>query len=549
MYRRLLVITVTAVLAFSLVGCTNKKVQNPIANVGSKQPDKVLFDRAMDAMKHNKFDVARMTLQTLINTYPDSEFIARAKLSIGDSWYAEGGTAALQQAEAEYKDFQTFFPQMANEASEAQMKVAKIHYDQMEKPDRDFTHAKRAEEEYRNMIMQYPDSPLVPQAKERLREVQEVLAEREYRIGRFYYLRESWAAAIARLKSLTDTYPLYSGADDALFILGDAYERQVAAVRAVPSGRMSEQLKGKLIKEFEDKAAEAYSRIVARYPVGDRDGDAKGRLKALSRPVPTPTPEAIALNKQEIASRGRLGMWSRAMLTMHKRPDTATTAKVGEPTLVDPRQTSAPEVAKHTVDVLTGKTEEKHEVSIEQVGTGQPAPNQPVPRSENQVDPNAPQQQNAPQQDDGIQSLAPTTGDQGQAAAATAGSPATQPSAPAGQSPAQSASPSPMTPTAQPPAAPSQPASTMQEATPAQAAPAPSSAPAQSATTQTTATQDNGSNSTNGGGSDAPPVPPAQVNDAKSGGDSASAANQTDDKDFSSSKKKKKKGLSKLNPF
>ena len=51
------------ILAFS-VACTNKKSVNPLANVGSKQPDKVLFDRAMDAMKHNRFDVARMTLQT-----------------------------------------------------------------------------------------------------------------------------------------------------------------------------------------------------------------------------------------------------------------------------------------------------------------------------------------------------------------------------------------------------------------------------------------------------------------------------------------------------
>jgi outer membrane protein assembly factor BamD len=59
----------------------------------------VLFDKAMEAMKHNRFDVARMTLQTLINTYPDSEFIARAKLAVGDSWYAEGGTASLAQAE------------------------------------------------------------------------------------------------------------------------------------------------------------------------------------------------------------------------------------------------------------------------------------------------------------------------------------------------------------------------------------------------------------------------------------------------------------------
>src|SRR4030081_3674019 len=101
------------------VACTNKKSVNPLANVGSKQPDKVLFDRAMDAMKHNKFDVARLTLQTLINTYPDSEYVARAKLAVGDSWYAEGGSAAMIQAENEYKDFQTFFPNMP-EAAEAQ---------------------------------------------------------------------------------------------------------------------------------------------------------------------------------------------------------------------------------------------------------------------------------------------------------------------------------------------------------------------------------------------------------------------------------------------
>ena len=133
----------------------------------------------MDAMKHNKFDVARLSLQTLINTYPDSEYVARAKLAIGDSWYAEGGSAAMAQAESEYKDFITFFPNMT-EASEAQMKIANIHYNEMEKADRDYTHAKRAEEEYRQLIMQFPDSPMVPEAKKKLLAVQEVLAEREY---------------------------------------------------------------------------------------------------------------------------------------------------------------------------------------------------------------------------------------------------------------------------------------------------------------------------------------------------------------------------------
>ena len=225
MFRRVIIAVLLGTMLFVAAGCTNKKVKNPIANVDSKQPDKVLYDRAMDAMKHGKYDVARLSLQTLINTYPDSEYVARAKLAIGDSWYAEGGSAAWTQAESEYKDFLTFFPNMP-EAAEAQMKIANIHYKEMEKPDRDYTHAKRAEDEYRQLILQYPDSKLVPEAKQRLLEVQEVLAEREYMIGHFYFVRESYPAAIARLKSLVDTYPLYSDADDALYELGNRTRRK-----------------------------------------------------------------------------------------------------------------------------------------------------------------------------------------------------------------------------------------------------------------------------------------------------------------------------------
>src|SRR5689334_1269553 len=224
------VLALAATLALT-TACTNKKVDNPLAKVDSKQPDKVLFDRGMDAMKHNRFDMARLEMQTLINTYPDSEFIARAKLALADSWYAEGGTASLAQAEQEYKDFITFFPNMP-EAAEAQVKIANIHYQQMEKPDRDYTHAVRAEQEYRQVIMQYPDNQkMVAEAKRRLLQVQEVIAEREYRIGRFYYLRQAFPAAIARLQSLDERYPLYSKAHETLFLLGQAYEGEIAALR------------------------------------------------------------------------------------------------------------------------------------------------------------------------------------------------------------------------------------------------------------------------------------------------------------------------------
>ena len=359
------------------VACTNKKSVNPLANVGSKQPDKVLFDRAMDAMKHNRFDVSRMTLQTLINTYPDSEFIARAKLAVADSWYAEGGTTAMQQAEIEYKDFRTFFPNMP-EAAEAQLKVANIHYQEMEKADRDFTHAMRAEEEYRSLIQEYPDSKPVPAAKQRLREVQEVLAQREFNIGRFYYLRLAYPAAIARLKTLVDRYPLYSGADEALYLLGQSYEGEIDVIRK--NGRMNEVNKGKMIEGLTKEASEAYGRIIKRYPAMDRALDAKARLEGLHQPVPRPTRAALELNKKEVESRQQAGIMSSMLGNFEKHPDVAKASHVGDPTMVDPAPTNPGDVVRKVVSA-GGMAGGDNKIGVETVD-GKVAPNQEAPRSD-----------------------------------------------------------------------------------------------------------------------------------------------------------------------
>jgi outer membrane protein assembly factor BamD len=379
MSRRIPVVLLLGLLALA-VGCTNKKVNNPLANVGSKQPDKVLFDRAMDAMKHNRFDVARITLQTLINTYPDSEFIARAKLAVADSWYAEGGGTSLTQAEIEYKDFETFFPNMP-EAAEAQLKIANIHYQQMEKPDRDYTHAMRAEDEYRQLIQQYPDNKkVVEEGKKRLLEVQEVIAEREYRVGRFYFLRQSYPASIARLRSLIDKYPLYSKADEALFLLGQAYESEIAIIRSKPGNEVQ---KARMIDDFSKNATDAYSRILTRYPLTDRTVDAKARLEAMHQPIPRPTKAAIAQNKAEEDSRREASTVSKVMGNFQKHPDVAQAARVGEPTLVDPEVVSATSVVQEATRAMMGTPAAgDNSVAIETVGKGAPGPDQAAPRSD-----------------------------------------------------------------------------------------------------------------------------------------------------------------------
>ena len=374
-------ILISAALAGALVvvsGC-HHKVQNPLANIDSKQPDKGLFDRAMDSMKKGRFQESRTLLETLINTYPDSEYIARAKLALGDAWYAEGGTAALGQAEVEYKDFQTFFPNLP-EASEAQLKVATIHYRQMEKPDRDFAQAQRAADEYKTLIQQYPDSPLVPQAKQKLREVQEVLAERQYRIAHFYYLRDNLAASQARLQSLTDSYPLYSGVDEALFELGMLYEKEAAGLR---KQKLPAAQKEKLVAQFEKKAIAAYSRIITRYPATDRVPDAKKRLQALNAPVPEPTPDALAESKAEEASRERVKLVAKVTGNFKKHPNVGPATKVGEPNLQEETVTNAAAIVNDLTNQLNGMQPSQN-IGVQAVGTGTgtPGPNEKAPGSQ-----------------------------------------------------------------------------------------------------------------------------------------------------------------------
>ena len=510
MLRKLLILSVLAIAAFGLTSCHRSRVQNPLANLDSKQPDKVLFDRAMEAGKKGKYEVQRTILQTLINTYPDSEYISRAKLAVGDSWYAEGGSTGLAQAEIEYKDFITFFPNVP-EAAEAQLKVANIHYRQMEKPDRDYTHARRAEDEYRNLILQFPDSKLVPDAKQRLLQVQEVLGEREFRVGRFYFLRESWPAAIARLKTLTDTYPLYSQADVAHYMLGNAYEKEIQLTRAAKG--INETQKATFIQELTNKAASAYSQIVTRYPVMPTAGDAKIRLQALGRPVPTATPEAIAQNKAEEESRGETGKVGKVMGNFRKAPNVSQSTQVGEPNLSGSREASAPEFVRQAQATMLGKSgsQGNNTVTVETVGKGAPPQSQPIPKSAPAADPAQGQQQ--PSQT-GIPELKPLESDPPQ----NTPPPAADPNLPQADAPVTAPKP----PATQPTGSSSSSSDTSSTQTPTQVNDAQAPVP-QSDTTE--------------------------GSEERKAVAETSATASSDDKNTSSSKKKKKKGLHKIVPF
>lgn len=323
--------------------------KNPLANVKSEQPDLILYNKAMKQMKKGHYDVARLDLQTLLNTYcPDSQYCMRAKLSVGDTWFKEGGTAAMMQAEAEYKDFIVFYPD-SPEAAEAQMKVADIYYDQMQKPDRDYTNAEEAEREYRNMINQFPDSPLVPRAKQRLRDVQEVLAEREYEIGSYYQSVQNYGAAIARLDTVADTYPLFSKSDEVLIAIGDSYEGLAHNISLYKG--LNGAVRERMVADYENLAAQAYDKVITRYPMSPHVEDARDRLVAMNRPIPSPSQAAIAQSDAEERSRQPLHFTDTLFGLIKHGPTVVEAAHVGDPTLTDPSRTLATDVNKQNADI------------------------------------------------------------------------------------------------------------------------------------------------------------------------------------------------------
>jgi outer membrane protein assembly factor BamD len=310
-------VTAAVVLACFAASCgfKHKKYDNPISK-DTQQPDKVLFDKAIKDIEHGRYEVARLTLNTLINTYDTSEFLAKAKLAIADSWYREAGPHGLAQAEAEYKDFILFYPTLP-EAAESQDKICQIHINQMEKADRDPNNALRAEQECRTLLTQFPNSKYAPAAEQKLRQIQEVLAEAEFRAGDFYHHKGANPAAANRFGALVDQYPLYSKADEALWWEADSYSRMGPRFRA--------------------KEGEALAKLVREYPLSPYVDQAKKKLESIEVAVPEADPEAVKRMKYEAENRTTPGMVHRATSFLRRGPEMTSAAKSGAPTMTNPK--------------------------------------------------------------------------------------------------------------------------------------------------------------------------------------------------------------------
>ena len=158
--------------------------------------------------------------------------------------------------------------------------------------------------------------------------MQEVLADSQFRVGRFYYLKMNYAASAARLMDLTQRYPLYSQSDDALWMLGDIYER---------AKKVSKNEDDK--NHWADLETECYERIVRNYPLSHWADDARSQLKAMNMPVPAADPKAEAEMRKEQMYRKehrQVAVLRLPMGIMKSSPNVTLAARTGQPNLNPP---------------------------------------------------------------------------------------------------------------------------------------------------------------------------------------------------------------------
>jgi outer membrane assembly lipoprotein YfiO len=255
-------------------GCGQKsaKLQKSVV-----PPDKTLFETGSDYLKKSQYIKARLAFQTLINTYPDSDMAADSYFAIGDSFYDEGGTENLLQAEDQFRNFIVFFP-TSPKAPDAQLKIISAMMKSMHAPDRDQQNSERAEREIKKFLDQFPDSDYVPIVRGYLDDVQEVLAKRDFGVGQFYADKGSYAGAKGRFQDIIDKYKNFSGTDETLFLLASVLEKS----------------------NNPDEAAIYYGKITSAYPFSKRFEEAKERLNLLGKPVPPVDTQSAALNQSKL---------------------------------------------------------------------------------------------------------------------------------------------------------------------------------------------------------------------------------------------------------
>ncbi len=199
-WRNTIVILVVSAV-FSLSGCGLWKDLWERGERAKPTPEG-LYQRGYEAYQDGRYKKAIESFQRVRDEYPLSNMAILAELGIADSHFSDENYG---EAELAYTDFINLHPTNDN-LPYAMYQLGMCHYNQMYSIDRDQTETIKARKEFETLIARFPGSKFSFMAEKMLRECKQNLAEHEFYVGKFYFKRKQYKAALKRFEKILRDY-------------------------------------------------------------------------------------------------------------------------------------------------------------------------------------------------------------------------------------------------------------------------------------------------------------------------------------------------------
>lgn len=220
-----------AALGLFLTGCASSEADLAVLASNS---DQVIWEAGHKALEKKQWENARQHFRRIIDAFPQSQYAPDARIALGDAYFNEGGDANYILAVSAYRDFVTLYPSHPK-ADYAQFQTGESYFKRRHGADRDQTPTMEALSEFDRLLEAYPRSPLVEDAKTRIRACRQSLARAEYLAGYFYQrTRKACRSAIGRYEGIVSDFPDFDDIDEVLYRLGDCLVQGGRYAEALP---------------------------------------------------------------------------------------------------------------------------------------------------------------------------------------------------------------------------------------------------------------------------------------------------------------------------